>query len=132
MPVLFYGFLAALLLCTVVSPSYALDINAAAQELRPWLKRVRRELHQYPELGLACHETSSSIRKHLEQLGVQFRYPYAETGLVGQIGSGEPVVVLRADIDALPVQEPQGLKFRSKHEGKMHTCGHDGTYSFHN
>uniref|UniRef100_A0A383VWA3 Peptidase M20 dimerisation domain-containing protein n=1 Tax=Tetradesmus obliquus TaxID=3088 RepID=A0A383VWA3_TETOB len=58
-------------------------------------------------------------------MDVSVAYPFAKTGVVGKIGKGKPVVALRADIDALPVQEPEGVEYRSKNEGRMHACGHD-------
>jgi hypothetical protein len=64
-------------------------------------------------------------RRHLDDLNIPYK-SYARTGLVGRVGSGSPTVVLRTDIDALPVLEPEGLNFRSQHEGHMHACGHDG------
>lgn len=102
------------------------DLKAAAEQLRPWLVSVRREFHQHPELMYEEHETSARIRKYLEDLDIPVQHPFAKTGLVGRIGKGKPVVALRSDIDALPVHEPEGLSFRSKNEGRMHACGHDG------
>lgn len=121
---------AAVLILLVSHTSASLhDIKSAAREIQPWLVSVRRELHQYPELQLNCHETSARMRSYLHELGgIKVQYPYAESGVVGVIGSGQPVIALRADIDALPITEPEGLDFRSKHAGKMHACGHDGEH----
>lgn len=102
------------------------ELKAAALELSPWLTSVRREFHQVPELMYEEVETSARIRSHLKELGISIKYPFAKTGVVGSIGKGKPVVALRADIDALPVHEPEGLAYRSKNEGRMHACGHDG------
>lgn len=102
------------------------ELKASAQALQPWLKQVRRELHQFPELMYEEHNTSARIRQHLDELGVSYKHPYAKTGVVGRIGKGKPIIALRADIDALPVQEPEGLAFVSKNSGRMHACGHDG------
>jgi metal-dependent amidase/aminoacylase/carboxypeptidase family protein len=106
------------------------ELKAAALELAPWLKAVRRELHATPELMYAEHNTSAALRRHLEAMGVAYAHPYAKTGIVARLGTGQPVIALRADIDALPIQEPPGLAFASANAGTMHACGHDGACSF--
>lgn len=65
---------------------------------------TRRQLHANPELSFEEVETSQLIKETLDQLGIRYRFPVARTGVVAEIGSGQPVVALRADIDALPVQ----------------------------
>lgn len=120
--------ISCLLLCsqlTVASITLA-ELKDAAHTLQPWLTTVRRELHQIPELMYQEHKTSATIRQHLDDMGVYYKHPYAKTGVVARVGKGKPVVALRADIDALPIQEPQGLGFASKNPGMMHACGHDG------
>jgi hypothetical protein len=122
-------------LCTALlalNGAHAVDIEAiksSAQALQPWLKQIRRELHQFPELMFQEINTSARIRQHLDELDISYKYPYAKTGVVGRIGNGKPVIALRADIDALPVHEPEGLAFISKNQGRMHACGHDGEWS---
>jgi hypothetical protein len=74
-----------------------------------WLQRVRRTLHEYPELKWEEERTSALIRRELERIGVAYEYPVAKHGVVARIGSGGPVVALRADMDALPIQ----VRFRS-------------------
>lgn len=103
-------------------------LKASALGMSDWLTAVRREFHQWPELLWQEHNTSARIRQHLAELGIPFQHPFAKTGVVGRIGSGPPVVALRADIDALPVTEPEGLEYGSRNPGRMHACGHDGAF----
>eukprot|EP00884_Botryococcus_braunii_P016632 jgi/Botrbrau1/3652/Bobra.0204s0042.1 len=96
-----------------------------ADEIQPWMVELRRELHKIPELRFDLHKTSALVRKTLDELGIKYRYPVAQTGIVATIGEGEPAFALRADMDALPILEETDLDFKSTHEGKMHACGHD-------
>ncbi|MFS2221094.1 amidohydrolase [Pantoea sp. B65] len=85
----------------------------------------RRELHQYPELSNHEYATSERIRGWLADAGIRLPDYPVSTGVIAEIGSGEPLIALRADIDALPIHEATGLGYRSRHEGVMHACGHD-------
>lgn len=98
------------------------------QDLYDRIVSVRRTLHQYPELSGQETRTAAVIADFLRGIGIQCRTNVAGTGVIANIpGMAEvPCVVLRADTDALPIQEETGLEFASAHDGVMHACGHDG------
>lgn len=99
-----------------------------APELHERLVALRRELHRYPELSGQEARTATVISRFLQNLGIHHRTNIAGHGVVADIpgDSRVPCVVLRADTDALPIQEETGLEFASVHKGVMHACGHDG------
>ena len=88
----------------------------------------RRHLHMHPELGYKEHATARFVAERLRAHGIEVRTGVAETGVVGLIRGGRPgkTVLLRADMDALPIQEENDLPYRSQNPGVMHACGHDG------
>ncbi|MDH5725669.1 MAG: M20 family metallopeptidase [Nitrospira sp.] len=98
------------------------------EALRHRLIQLRRVLHQYPELSGQETNTAAVISKFLQGLGIECRTNVAGHGVVADIPgkAGVRCVVLRADTDALPIQEETGLEFASVHDGIMHACGHDG------
>ncbi|CAK7356809.1 unnamed protein product [Dovyalis caffra] len=99
---------------------------AKKEELFDWMVGVRRKIHEYPELGYEEFETSKLIRAELDKMGIEYKYPLSVTGVVGFIGTGKPpFVALRADMDALAMQEMVEWEHKSKVPGKMHACGHD-------
>ncbi|KAL2539152.1 IAA-amino acid hydrolase ILR1-like 4 [Abeliophyllum distichum] len=100
--------------------------SAKKSEVFDWMVGIRRKLHENPELGYEEFETSKLIREELDKMGISYKYPVAVTGVVGSIGSGKPpFVAIRADMDALPLQEKVEWAHKSKNPGKMHACGHD-------
>lgn len=96
-----------------------------AQRLQEDLIRFRRTIHQYPEMGFQETRTAALVEGELRRLGVSVRTNVGKTGLVGRLGSGQPVVALRADMDALPLQEANDVPYASQIPGMMHACGHD-------
>ena len=103
------------------------EIRAAAERIAPAVVAVRRDLHAHPELSTREERTGRLVAEKLRALGLEVRYPVAKTGAVGILRGGRPggVVALRADIDALPIQEASDLPFNSQVKGVMHACGHD-------
>jgi amidohydrolase len=89
------------------------------------LVATRRHLHAHPELAFAEFETTSYLEQRLREVGLKPRRLPTGTGLVCEVGSGEPVVVLRADIDALPLADLKDVPYASTKEGLCHACGHD-------
>jgi amidohydrolase len=87
----------------------------------------RRYFHKYPEVSFSEHETSSYLTNRLHELGLDVKPSPTETGAVAVLETGRPgrTVMLRADIDALPIQEQSEVDFRSNIDGRMHACGHD-------
>ena len=108
-------------------------LHSAVDEILPGLVADRRHLHEHPELGMQEVETSRFVAERLAQLGVEdIRTGIANTGVTGLIRGTNPdgagagkVILLRADMDALPMEEENDVEYRSQNAGVMHACGHD-------
>ncbi|AKJ40731.1 M20 aminoacylase family protein [Pragia fontium] len=101
------------------------------QELDDWfddLKKIRHDLHAHPEIGFDTVRTSDIVARYLTEWGYDVHRGIGKTGVVGQLkcGSGTKTIGLRADMDALPMQEVTGLSYASTIPGSSHSCGHDG------
>jgi amidohydrolase len=98
------------------------------EALRAALTGIRRDIHAHPELAFGEQRTSDVVARELTSYGIEVHRGLAGTGVVGTLraGSGGRAIGLRADMDALPIQEANTFEHRSRHDGKMHACGHDG------
>jgi amidohydrolase len=94
------------------------------QEMSQW----RRQMHSQPETGFEVHQTAELVAKLLKSFGLEVHTGIGQTGIVAVLSNGESdrAIGLRADMDALQIQEHNTFEHRSKHDGKMHACGHDG------
>ncbi|MGQ9491111.1 MAG: M20 metallopeptidase family protein [Anaerolineae bacterium] len=102
--------------------------RAEAEALQERLTAWRRDLHAHPELGFAVHRTAAIVAHHLSALGCEVRTGVGQSGVVALLHGGRPgpTVMLRADMDALPIQEISDAPYASQVPGVMHACGHDG------
>jgi amidohydrolase len=102
-------------------------IKNISNQIFPSLVKLRRELHQYPELAFQEFKTSERIAKELKKLGIDFKKGIGKTGVVGLLNKEKKgkTLALRADMDALPVLEQTNFPYKSKNKGIMHACGHD-------
>jgi amidohydrolase len=95
--------------------------HALTEEIIEW----RRDFHMHPETGFEVQRTAGIVADELEKLGYRVRRGVGKTGVVADMGEGHPLVAIRADMDALPLQEMNDYEYKSQVEGKMHACGHD-------
>ena len=108
-----------------------MNLRELALQQEPYMIQMRRHFHQHPELSWEETETTRTLIRELNALGIETRTFDGHTGVIGTLHGTKPsatagTVVLRADIDALPIREKTGLPFASEQPGVMHACGHDG------
>ena len=103
------------------------DIREKASEISGTLSMIRRDIHQHPELSMQEHRTAGIVAEILEKAGIEVRRGVAGTGIVGILRGSSPgrCVALRADMDALPIEEKTNTEYTSVNKGVMHACGHD-------
>ncbi|MCU0571157.1 MAG: M20 family metallopeptidase [Oculatellaceae cyanobacterium Prado106] len=116
---------------TIATPAHPVSgdrLRLGIRQLQPQLVEWRRALHQHPELGFQEQTTASFIAQKLQQWGIEHQTAIAQTGIVALVHGSQPgpVLAIRADMDALPIQEANEVPYRSQRDGLMHACGHDG------
>src|SRR5688500_9370987 len=99
-----------------------------AEELFPYTQSLRRDFHKHPELGYQEVRTGGIVAKELEALGIEVTKGVGKTGVVGLLEGAKPgpTLLIRFDMDALPITEDTGAEYASTNPGVMHACGHDG------
>jgi len=104
------------------------DFLQEAKEFFPYTQALRRDFHMHPELGFRELRTGGIVAQELEALGIEVTKGVGKTGVVGLLEGGKPgpTLLLRFDMDALPIQEQTGAEYTSQNQGIMHACGHDG------
>lgn len=104
------------------------DFLQQARELFPYTQSLRRDFHMFPELGFREIRTGGIVAKDLEDLGIEVTKGVGRTGVVGLLDGAKPgpTLMLRFDMDALPITEDTGAEYASQNPGTMHACGHDG------
>src|SRR5512147_1527101 len=104
------------------------DFLQEARDLFPYTQSLRRDLHMHPELGFRELRTGGIVAKELEALGIEVTKGVGRTGVVGLLEGPQPgpTLLLRFDMDALPILEETGAEYASQNQGVMHACGHDG------
>lgn len=101
------------------------DILMQAQAMADQLTAWRRDIHMHPELSFQEERTANLVAGQLAALGIETQSGVGKTGVVGYLGDGGPVIAIRADMDALPIQEENDVLYASQTPGVMHACGHD-------
>jgi amidohydrolase len=105
-----------------------IDFLHEARELFPYTQSLRRDFHMHPELGFREIRTAGTVARELEALGIEVTKAVGKTGVVGLLEGAKPgpTLMLRFDMDALPITEDTGAEYASQNPGVMHACGHDG------
>ena len=101
------------------------EFLARAEAMRDQLVAWRRDIHAHPELSFQEERTARMVADTLNDMGIEAQTGVGKTGVVGFLGEGRPVIGIRADMDALPIQEVNDVPYRSQNPGVMHACGHD-------
>jgi amidohydrolase len=103
------------------------NVHQLVSEHKDLIIKMRRDLHRIPETAYTEKKTSAYVADYLNSLGLEVQTGIAQYGVVGLIKTDKPgpTLMIRADMDALPLKEDTGLDFASEHEGAMHACGHD-------
>lgn len=100
-------------------------MHSLVEQIQGQIAGWRRRIHRQPELGFQEHKTAALIVETLEPMGYRIQTGIGRTGVVAEHGQGKPVIALRADMDALPIQEENKVSYASEVPGVMHACGHD-------
>ena len=106
----------------------AIHIKPEIKALKESIISTRRDIHQHPELAFDEHRTAQLVADRLQSFGMDVQTGVGKTGVVGTLkgkNSGK-TIALRADMDALPMQEISDIPYKSQNDGVMHACGHDG------
>jgi len=105
-----------------------IHIRPEIEALKEPIISTRRDIHKYPELAFNENRTSKLVAEHIESIGLEVQTGVGKTGVVGTLNGKNDgkTIALRADMDALPIQETSDISYKSKNDGIMHACGHDG------
>jgi amidohydrolase len=109
-----------------VAPNLDQALRLVSQDEAQELVRIRRDFHRHPELAYQEVRTSGIVAEKMTKLGYEVRRGVAKTGVLAQRGREGRTLLLRADMDALPIREQNDVEYRSTNDGVMHACGHDG------
>jgi len=124
----FFILLFFIIICKTMDKNIIQKIKELSEEYFDDIIKIRRDIHKNPELSFQEEETSLYIQNELSKLVIPFEANIAGTGVVGKLIGDKPsdkVIALRADIDALPIEEENSFDFKSQNKGVMHACGHD-------
>ena len=105
-----------------------IHIKPEIEAVKKSIISTRRDIHQHPELAFNEHRTAKLVAERLKSLGIEVQTGIGKTGVVGSLRGkyNGKTIALRADMDALPIQETGNLAYKSQNDGIMHACGHDG------
>lgn len=104
-----------------------INIHKEIENISDEIIATRRDIHKHPELGFDVHRTARIVAEQLSNLGLDVQTGIGKSGVVGDLICGDgPTIALRADMDALPIQETSDIDYISQNDGVMHACGHDG------